>query len=174
MKHIYCMVPRSVAISCVLILLVALFGYSGFMTRNAPPWVIAIAGIIMLGIVAVFGFFFYSSRKTSFELSPEGLRVKGTMYARTIPSSSVKITEVRALDLSREKDYHVRWKTNGLALPDYLLGWFRLRNRTKALMFVTDRHHVVYIPTSDGFSVLLSVSEPEKFERALKEIFPQG
>ena len=44
------------------------------------------------------------------------------------------------------------------------------RMKTKALLFVTDRRQVVYLPTTEGFSVLMSVSEPDRFMHALHEV----
>ena len=127
--------------------------------------------IIMLAVViAVFGLFLASSRRTRFELSSQGLSIRGTPYGRRMPVSSLKAEEIRLLDLVRDQDYRPRWRTNGLGLPDYKLGWFRLRNKTKALLFVTDWHQVVLLPTTEGFSLLMSVSEPERFIRTLQEI----
>ena len=61
-----------------------------------------------------------------------------------------------------------RWKTNGVGLPGYQAGWFRLRRGGKALLFVTDRTRVVFVPTNEGYSVLLSVPDPDVFLRTLR------
>jgi hypothetical protein len=37
------------------------------------------------------------------------------------------------------------------------------------LLFVTDNSSVVYIPTTEGYSVLLSVREAEEFAELIKQ-----
>jgi hypothetical protein len=54
-------------------------------------------------------------------------------------------------------------RTVGTALPGYRSGWFRLANGEKALVYVTDPSRVVYVPTTDGYSLLLSVAETDQF-----------
>jgi crotonobetainyl-CoA:carnitine CoA-transferase CaiB-like acyl-CoA transferase len=61
-------------------------------------------------------------------------------------------------------------RTNGVGLPGYRAGWFRLRNGEKALAFVTDVHRVTYLRTTDGYSVLLSVEQPQQFASALQAL----
>jgi len=41
----------------------------------------------------------------------------------------------------------------------------------KALPFVTDRTRVVYIPTKDGYSVLLSPRHPEEMLKWMGELW---
>ena len=41
-----------------------------------------------------------------------------------------------------------------------MAGWFRLVNGDKALAFITDRRSVLYIPTDEACSVLLSIAKP--------------
>lgn len=56
----------------------------------------------------------------------------------------------------------------GTGLRAFAAGWFRLRGGEKALIYLTDRHSVLYVPTLDGYSLLLSSSEPERFLAALR------
>jgi hypothetical protein len=51
----------------------------------------------------------------------------------------------------------------GTGLPGYAAGWFKLANGEKALVYVTTQSEVVYIPTTEGYSLLLSVTEPDRF-----------
>ena len=85
-----------------------------------------------------------------------------------MPASALLVEDARALDLGRERQYRPKWKTNGSGLPGYQAGWFKLRNGEKSLLFVTDRSRVVYVPTRDGYSVMLSVTHPEQFLESLR------
>lgn len=141
---------------------------------GATLWVLAAVGLLLVGLTALFGYTAYASRSTRFTVSADGLRIQGDLYGRIIPLSELRTGETRALDLQREPQLRPRWRTNGVGLPGYLSGWFRLENREKALLFVTDRKKVVYIPTTQGYSVLLSVAEPERFLSALRATVQTG
>jgi hypothetical protein len=66
--------------------------------------------------------------------------------------------------------YQPKWRTNGTAIPGYRAGWFKLRNGEKALMFVTETTDVVYLPTREGYSVLMSVTNPDEFLQFLQQV----
>jgi hypothetical protein len=38
----------------------------------------------------------------------------------------------------------------------------------KALAFITDRTHVAYVPTTENYSLMLSVADPREFVGTLK------
>jgi hypothetical protein len=135
-----------------------------------PYWLFAIIGIIMLGVLVVFATFAYSSRHTVFEIRPDGLEIKGTLYGRTIPASSLIPEQAKVVDLSRDRDYRLSWRTNGAGLPGYAAGWFRTKGKQKVLAFVTDQRRTVYVPTRDGYAVLLSVAEPGEFISQLRAV----
>ena len=60
-------------------------------------------------------------------------------------------------------------RTNGIGLPGYSEGWFKLANGERALLFVSDKVNVVYIPTREGYSVLLSTANHEEFLESLNK-----
>lgn len=135
---------------------------------NGPLWMLAGISIVLLLMVALFAWLAYSSRNTRFEVSTEGLQITSSMYGRMIPASALVVDGARVLDLGRDRQYRPRWRTNGAGLPGYQAGWFKLHNGEKSLLFVTDRKRVVYVPTRDGYSVMMSVPQPEQFVAALR------
>jgi hypothetical protein len=76
---------------------------------------------------------------------------------------------VRAVNLNLDKTYAPKWKTNGSNLPGFSAGWFKLQDNEKALLFVTDRSSVVYIPTTDNYSILLSVRNAAEMVESLQQ-----
>lgn len=72
------------------------------------------------------------------------------------------------VDFAAEPELAPRWRRVGTGLPGYQSGWFQLRNGEKALLYLTDRSKAVYIPTSQGYSLLLSPANPEAFLAALR------
>jgi hypothetical protein len=53
-------------------------------------------------------------------------------------------------------------------MPGYSSGWFLLKDHSKGLLFLTDPSRTVYLPTTDGYSLLISPADPEGFLAALK------
>jgi hypothetical protein len=137
---------------------------------SGPVWLAAGIGVFLVALLLLFGYLAYSSRHVEFVLSKEGLRIKRDLYGRLIPLSSIVFEDIRTIDLKRDGEYRMKWRTNGAGLPGYQAGWFKLRNGEKALAFVTDKSRVVYIPTRDGYSVLLSVADPRQFQEACKHM----
>lgn len=124
--------------------------------------------LVLAPLAVLFLWIWYSSRYVRFEVSPDGLKVSGDVYGRTIPVSELVSEQARVIDLGVDKDHQPSWRTNGIGLPGYKSGWFKLKNGEKALLFVTKQKNVVYVPTTSGYSVLLSVKQPEAFVAALK------
>lgn len=148
MKQVFPIIPASSGVFAVLIPIV----------------------VLMLALIVLFAYFAYSSRHVRFEVGGEGLKIVGDVYGRTIPASDLIADQARALDLTLDRDHALVLRTNGVGLPGYRSGWFRLRNGEKALVFVTDARRVAYVPTRAGYSVLVSVAEPDLFIQALRAI----
>lgn len=170
MIKVFYIVPRSTGIAITLAVIIIIALIISITTRGVPSTIGRIIPmVIFAGIIIVSGYSLYSSRRTMFTLSEQGLVVSGTMYGRSIPASDMITSKARVLDLTRDTEYRAKWRTNGVGLPDYALGWFKLRNKEHALLFVTDKRKVVYIPTRSGFSILLSTPSPEMFLKTLQE-----
>ena len=122
---------------------------------------------LLLALTVTLGVLAWSTGNVRFEVSPAGLRINGDLFGRLIPGSSLLADQARAVDLRQSTEYSPRVRTFGTAVPGYRSGWFRLRNGEKALLFVTHPDWVVYVPTREGYAVLLSVADPQAFLDAL-------
>jgi hypothetical protein len=135
----------------------------------APPralLLVAAFSVLILAILAMLGYFAYSSRATRFEISADGLSIRGTLYGRTIGWREMRLDEAAAVDLGARPDLRPTMRTNGVGLPGYRAGWFRLRGG-RGLLFVTDPSSVVVVPTTRGYTLMLSVDSPDRFIEAL-------
>jgi len=130
-------------------------------------WPLGLFALIMAAVICLMGYIAYSSRYTQFELSSTELRIAGDIYGRSIPITSLIIDRSQKIDMNRDSVYQPTRRINGTGLPGYRSGWFKLCNGEKALLFVTQSHNVVYLPTTDGYSLLISVQEPDQFLRSL-------
>jgi hypothetical protein len=92
----------------------------------------------------------------TFVISPADLR--WLWFVAVIPLAAVLLA-VSALGLAIGGARGARFEVS----PEGL----RLRNGEKALLYLTDRSRAVYVPTHDGYSVLLSPADPDAFLAAL-------
>lgn len=133
-------------------------------------WGLAIVPVtIMLVVIGLLVASARGSRSATFEVSPEGLRLRGDLYGRLIPASALRADQARRLDLEATPELTPQRRTMGTGLPGYRSGWFRLRNGDRALLYVTDQSRTVYVPTTEGYSVLLSPADPDAFLVALRQ-----
>ena len=130
-------------------------------------WVIA---VIVVPLAALFGYIAYASRHARFEVSETGLRIHGGLYGRTVPAASLVCNGAKAVDLKADPSLKPALRTNGIGLPGYQAGWFQLKNGEKALVFLTSRSSVAYIPTRDGYALLLSVRNVPAFLSSVRKV----
>lgn len=136
---------------------------------SIPYIFLAVIGLILVLLLALFVYTGYSMKNGRFEVTDQGLAIKTGAYGRFIPKEIIVRENVRTLNLNTFDEYKPRWRTNGIGLPGYSEGWFKLKNGEKALLFVTDSSKVVYIPTTKGYSIILSPQNPEQLAYTVKE-----
>src|SRR3954468_15818617 len=89
-------------------------------------WLVIVL-IVSLALVAGLTGLFWP-RPLRVEITAEALAVRGSIYGRTVPRSQLKVAEARVVDLNHEPTLEPRARTNGVGLPNYRVGWFRLRD----------------------------------------------
>ena len=134
-------------------------------------WLIGLIPLFVLVlVVSILWASINGARSATFEVSPAGLRLRGDWYGRFIPADHLVRGMARRIDLVTASELTPGRRTMGTGLPGYQAGWFRLRNGERALLYLTDRSKAVYVPTSEGYSVMVSPSEPEKFLEAVNTL----
>jgi len=137
-------------------------------------WVYLLMGGTVALTIAAFFFVHYmvkSSLESTFEVAGGGLVIHGGFYGRTVPIHEMRLGEARRLALGKSAGVSVGFKRNGTNMPGLKSGWFTLKTpqgKEKALLFLTDESKAVYIPTRQGYSMVLSPDDPEAFLEALK------
>ena len=126
-----------------------------------------IVGLTLLIAIAAVFFATSGARSSRFEVSSEGLRLRGDLWGRLIPTRDLRLDQARRVTIEKTSDLAPRWRTMGTGMPGYQAGWFRLKNGEKALVYLTDRSRAVYLPTTEGYSLLLSPADPDAFLTAL-------
>ena len=133
-------------------------------------WFVSLIPLLVLVVVVAVLVMTMSGRAGRFEVSSEGLRLRGDWFGRLIPADHLVRGSARRVDFTQTPDLTPARRTFGTGLPGYQAGWFRLRNGDSALLYLTDRSKAVYVSTTDGYGVLLSPSEPDRFLTALSAV----
>lgn len=123
--------------------------------------------LVTLGVGLIVAWFIIASNGTRFELSSESLVIRYPIYGRSLALSELDRESAR-LVTPDQPDYRLSLRTNGVGLAGYGAGWFRLKNKQKALVFAAAGHPAVYIPTRKDYVLLLTPDRPEQFLQALK------
>ena len=130
-------------------------------------------GFVALGLIPVLiglGLIASGLNMPKLEITDAGLQLSGELYGRFIPTSELNLEQSRLVNVNQERNLEPTLRTFGTGLPGYSTGWFRLRNGEKALLYLTDRSHAVYVPTTAGYAVLVSPKDPARFLAQLQKL----
>ena len=115
--------------------------------------------MLMLGLLALaFAGIWFALNRRALLLTDTELILRAGFYGRTLQRSCLRADSALELSLVDRRELAPRWRTNGIGLPGFRAGWFRLRNNEKALVLLTDPFHVTYLPTSEGYVLLISTT----------------
>ena len=115
--------------------------------------------LFMLGLLALaFGGIWFALHRRVLLLTEHELTLRAGFYGRTLRRSALRPDSALELSLVDRVDLAPRWRTNGIGLPGFRAGWFRLRNNERALVLLTDPFHVTYLPTTEGYVLLVSTT----------------
>ncbi|MDR1363435.1 MAG: PH domain-containing protein [Spirochaetaceae bacterium] len=124
--------------------------------------------IILVGLIILLPAVFYSMRNTSLSLTNKEIIIKSAIYGKKIPLKNVIIDGIKKINMNEDNEYNISIRTNGIGLPNFKLGWMRLKNGKKALVYLTDRNSVVLIPTNE-YLILFSMENIDEFIQKIKE-----
>jgi hypothetical protein len=121
---------------------------------------LGLISIISVALGLMFVRIAWSASHGSIVIADHAIELQIPFYGRTIPISNVNLAHARVLSLEESADIGAVSRTNGIGLPGYKAGWFELASGGKALLAVM-QGRVLFIPTNEGYSVWLTVAEPE-------------
>jgi len=115
------------------------------------------SSVTVLSIV-LFGAFVYFLLRNEITLDAQTLTVKAAFYERSVSRSDIVWVDSHLVDFVREPGLSPGVRVNGIGLPGYRAGWFRLANGTRAFLLTT-HGPLAYIAVRGGEDLLLSVVE---------------
>lgn len=98
------------------------------------------------------------------------LKIAAGINTAKIAVDQLDPAAARIVDLDVDKNLAPRTKTMGANLPGLKAGHFRLRDRRRAFVLVTDRQRVLTLPQRNGRMLLLSLERPQQLLDALARL----
>ena len=141
---------------------------------ESVSWFFGALILLLLSIIALTAWVYMKSTHASVRIEGRALTLDAAFYGRSIALSSIRLREVRAVTIAEGMPLAPKTRTNGIGLPGFRLGWFRLSNGEKALLAMSGARQAVYVPTTEGFSLLVSLRRPVVFMETLRNATAAG
>lgn len=139
----------------------------------APPltspasWVMGGSIVLCVGLAALFLWFAVGQGRSSLEITTHEVRFNAPIYGRVIQRDRLITAEIEIVEWAKNERYRLKWRTNGLGVPGYLLGWFRSR-QGQTILAALSSPQALAIPTEDQYTLLVSVADPEAVRQTLQ------
>ena len=131
-------------------------------------WILRGSVALTVGVAGVFVYFLWGAFHSTVTIEKGLVRLQVPIYSVTIPLDSIDAEGARLIDLAKNREFKPGIRTNGLGVPGYRLGHFRLANGHRARLALTTRSSIAYVPFDRRTALLLSVEEGERFIAALR------
>lgn len=123
---------------------------------------------VMVPLALMFGWFLYLQGRSTVTLSTDALTLDVPWYGKTIKRSDLRVEDARIVN-SDDEEWGLKWRTNGIGLPGYSVGWFSTKGGHKVLAAKTSSATVL-LPTINSYSLLVTLSDTEGFLKSLQEV----
>ncbi len=141
----------------VIVVLVPMLITGGAVYFANKSLVFSIVSSVAALSAVIFAVFVYFLLRNEVFLDAQKLTVKAAFYERSVNVSEIVWADSRLFDHTQAPDLMPATRVNGIGLPGYQAGWFRLRDGTRA--FVLRTHGpLAYLPDRNGGAFLLSVA----------------
>ena len=136
-----------------------------FAAREEPRlWLMTIPmllGVLLMSLMV---------RRRRVTLEDDRLRIAGGMNGRTVRVAEFDLAAARIVYHAEATTLRPMLKTFGTLMPGFHAGHFRLRDRSRAFLLITDRSKVLMLPERGGRRLLLSLEKPQALLDALKAV----
>ena len=159
------LILAAVVLGCLAIGIRLLFVES---PETSMAWVQRGSAALVVGMAGLLGYFLWGAFHSTVTIGKGSVRLKVPIYSTSVPLGAIDAESAKLLDLAENLEFKPRIRTNGLGVPGYHLGHFRLKDGHRARLAVTTKSSVAYVPLGERKALLLSVEEGENFIAALK------
>lgn len=146
-----------------IVLLAILIGLGVFIyLKNMPKVSKAVAIGVLLPMVLAFSWMFYKVNDAELIISGDTVTLDVPFYGFSLPRREVELAKVERVDWSQTPELKPDLRANGVGMPGFQLGWFRLANEQKAFVATTSTDNLVLLPTTRNYPLILSLENPEQ------------
>ena len=124
--------------------------------------------MMSIAVALIVALLVWSVRRRHVVLDGDLLTVAAGFNAVRVRTADLDIAAARIINLTDNATLKLGLKTFGTSMPGYHAGHFRLRNRSRAFVLLTDRTKVLALPERNGRTLLLSLERPQSLLDALK------
>ena len=129
---------------------------------SALPVVAGAAATLCAALGALFAWFAVAQGRSTVTVGNRRIELHVPLYGRSLPVDEIVADSFAKADLAKDEKFRLTWRTNGLGVPGYQLGWFRTQGAGKVLAAITTSSLVTWT-NKDGSAVLISVADPDAF-----------
>ena len=112
------------------------------------------------------------TRRHRLRLDASGLELATTFYTRRFRWDELDPGQAREVDLDERPEYRPMLRTNGMSLPGFRSGWYRLRNGDRALVATAGGRRVLWLPTRKGHDLVLEAADPRALLERMRALAP--
>ncbi|MEN1927478.1 PH domain-containing protein [Luteimonas sp. MJ250] len=113
-------------------------------------------------------------RRHRLRLDAGGLEVATTFYRRRFDPDALDLARARVVDIDERPEFRAMLRTNGVSIPGFRSGWFRLRSGQRALVAASGGKRLLWIPTAAGHDLLLQPENPQALLDRLRAMAGSG
>ena len=150
-----------------LVLLLLLAGVLLLVWRKSMPDAAKrVSATLMVGIIVMFSWVWYKAQSANITVDMTTFSLEVPFYGVTLPRTDILPAGIRQWDRDEEPGLMPDLRSNGIGMPGFQLGWFRLKDGKKALVAAGQGDWVV-IPTRQDYLIMVTTEDAGKLIKAL-------
>lgn len=133
--------------------------------KQSSDWLAVLPALLILPLAAIF--MARRMQRRTLRLIDDKLHF-GLFPWRRVAVAAFDLDHAGIVNLDEHRELQPVWRIAGTAMPGYRSGWFRLRDKRRAYVVLTDLRRVLVLPKRDGGLLLFSLARPEALLDALQ------
>jgi hypothetical protein len=143
-------------------MLAVVIGTLVLMRQEPKAWVMFPATVAIVMVMALI------LRRHRISIVGDKLVIVAGLNTRRIAVGDIDLATARVVDLREHREWRPLIKLFGTRVPGLSAGHFRLRDRSRAFVLVTDTSRVLVLNERSGRRLLLSLAKPQALLDALQ------